>query len=137
MRFRIRLLAPLLLTVAAGALALSTSPQQQAFNAATDAWTHGDYIAALKGYIAILNGPEADGFVAPIALQSGELYRSYELTSDGRAPRFSADGRFIAYETGLEVSRRTKVVRNDGSFAVVADLPGVSATFSPSTPHVA
>ena len=35
---------------------------------------------------------------------------SRELTTDGRNPRFSPDGRFIAYETGLEISRRTRIV---------------------------
>jgi hypothetical protein len=65
------------------------------------------------------------------------LYRSFELTADGRAPRFSPDGRYIAYETGLEVSRRTRVLRNDSSRGLVAELPGIAATFSPTTPTVA
>src|SRR5206468_1205839 len=43
----------------------------------------------------------------------------------------------LVYETGLEVSRRTRVVRNDASHTEVLDLPGVSATFSPTTPEVA
>src|SRR5687768_4379813 len=97
----------------------------RALTAAHAAWAEGDYIAALNRYIAILNAPGGDAHFAEIALQTGELYRSSELTTDGRNPRFSRDGRFLAFETGLEVSRRSKVLRNDGTFTVVADLPGV------------
>ena len=71
------------------------------------------------------------------ALQTGELFQTREVTNDGRSPRFSPDGRLIAYESGLEASRRTRIVRNDPGFGQVADLPGVSATFSPTTAKVA
>jgi hypothetical protein len=132
MRIRIPLAALWLATLAAAPLALIASPGDKALATANQQWAEGDYIAALNGYAALLNGADGERYLEPIALQTGELYRSKELTSDGRSPRFSADGRFIAYETGLEVSRRTVVVRNDRSHAVVAELPGVSATFSPT-----
>jgi Tol biopolymer transport system component len=112
-------------------------PSQRALIDANDSWAQGDYIGALSGYIKLLNAPGGEAFHDAIALQTGELYRSNELTTDGRNPRFSPDGRFIAFETGLEVSRRTKVVRNDDALSPVADLPGVSATFSPTSPSVA
>ena len=51
--------------------------------------------------------------------------------------RFSPDGKFVVYETGLETSRRTKILKNDATRAEVAELPGVSATFSSSLPQVA
>ena len=103
----------------------------RSFDAATDAWERGDYIAALNGYIQVVSAPGGDAFLEPIALTTGELFETRELTPDGRAPRFSPDDQFIAYETGLETSRRTRVVRNDAALdAPVADLPGVSATFS-------
>ncbi len=76
-----------------------------------------------------MSGPQGDAALEEIALQTGELYRTRELTTDGRAPRFSPDGRFIAYETGLEVSRGTRVIPSTGSGPAI-DLPGVSATFS-------
>jgi hypothetical protein len=131
--------APVALLVAVATVALTAfngSAQQKAFDAASDAWDKGNYIAALEGYLAFLNGVGGDAFLEPIALQTGELYQSSELTSDGRAPRVSADGRFIAFETGLEVSRRTKVVRNDATLSPVADLAGVSLTFAPSGDRV-
>lgn len=100
-----------------------------ALNAANDAWDRGDYPAALKGFLEIVSGPEGDVNLEAIALQTGELYRTRELTTDGRAPRFSPDGRFIAYESGLEISRRTRVLPVEGAGPPM-DLPGVSATFS-------
>src|SRR5262249_47931396 len=53
-----------------------------AFDAANDAWRRGDFIAALNGYIQILNGPDADDFLPPIALTTGELFVTHELTTD-------------------------------------------------------
>jgi Tol biopolymer transport system component len=122
--------------LAAVVLARNDSPQK-ALTDAHDAWAHGDYIAALNGYIKLLNGPGGEAFHDVIALQTGELYRSRELTTDGRNPRLSPDGRFISFETGLEISRRTKVVRGDDALTAVADLPGVSAAFSPTGAAVA
>ena len=122
-------LGPLLYTTMAASMARIDS--------ANDAWERGDYVAALNAYIQILNGPGGDAFVEPIARTTGELFRTYELTSDGRAGRFSPDGRFIVYETGLETSRRTRIIRNDTERTFVVDLPGVSATFSPDGARVA
>src|SRR5438132_3589507 len=113
------------------------SPGRKALDAADDAWDKGDYISALTAYIQILNGPGGDAFLEPIALTTGELFETRELTADGRAPRFSPDGRFIVYETGLETSRRTKILENDATRAEVADLPGISATFSTPLARVA
>ncbi len=115
--------------------------RQRGTEAADEAWDKGDYITALTGYIQLLNAPGGDAWLEPIALQTGELFKTHELATDGRAPRFSPDGRFIAYETGLEVSRRTRIVTRTfdhaASFTTIADLPGVSATFSPAAARVA
>src|SRR5204863_8612988 len=97
----------------------------------------GDYLTALNGFSQLLNGPRGDAYLDSIALTTGELYHTDELTADGRAGRFSPDGRFIVYETGLETSRRTRLVRNDAARTLVADLPGVSATFAPGGARVA
>ena len=85
--------------------AASPAPTRS-FEAAGDAWERGDYIAALTGYLQVLSAPGGDAFLEPIALTTGELFETRELTPDGRAPRFSGDNKFIAYETGLETSRR-------------------------------
>jgi hypothetical protein len=123
--------------VAATPAATVAPSSSRAFNAAYVAWERGDYIAALTGYIQILSTPGGEKRLESIALTTGELFQTRELTADGRAPRFSPDGAFIVYETGLETSRRTKILKNDATRAEVADLPGVSATFSPALGQVA
>lgn len=50
---------------------------------AHEAWDRGDYPAALNAYLEIISGPHGDSALAEIALQTGELYRTRELTSDG------------------------------------------------------
>src|SRR5262245_25372367 len=119
------------------ALGVIVSAQHMSLDAAQDAWQRGDYIAALNGYITLLSAPGGDRALESVALTTGELFRTRELTTGGRNGRFSPDGRFLIYETGLETSRRTKVLKNDATRAEVLDLPGVSATFSSSLPLVA
>jgi Tol biopolymer transport system component len=137
----------LILTFAAAPWGLRVLAQQaSARSAATpavslaeahDAWAHGDYVTALDAYLRLLQGADGDAHHDAIAEHTGELFTSFELTTDGRTPRFSPDGRLMAYETGLEVSRRTVIVRNDAAMKTVAELPGVAATFAPSGQTVA
>src|SRR3981189_326755 len=90
-----------LLATAAGihALAPVTTSGRHAYDAATDAWEGGDYIAALKGNTGVPTRPGGDAFLDPIALRTGELFKTRELTADGRAGRFSPDGTLLVYET--------------------------------------
>jgi hypothetical protein len=132
-----RKILPLVLFVSSSVALAAVRAGSARLDAADDAWERGDYIAALNGYLNILTGPDGESYVDAIARRTGEIYHTDELTSDGRAGRFSPDGRFIVYETGLETSRRTRVLRNDTKREVVAELPGVSATFSPEATRVA
>jgi len=140
---KLAIVALLVVSAAAFVLGASPAPLTRSFDAATDAWERGDYIAALNGYIQVVSAPGGNTFLEPIALTTGELFQTRELTADGRAPRFSADNKFIVYETGLETSRRTRITRNDPSTGsgqvpvLVADLPGVSATLSSTLNQVA
>ena len=135
---RVLVVAALLFALGVGVRGVAgTTGAEKSFAAANDAWERGDYIPALNGYIALLNAPGGETLLEPIALTTGELFETRELTTDGRAPRFSPDGRFLVYETGLETSRRTKILKNDATRAEVADLAGVSATFSPQMTQVA
>src|SRR5262245_42641657 len=67
-------------------------------------WDKGDYVAALTAYQDLLAGPDAAASLEPIALQTGELYRTIELTNNGANPVFSPDSRHFSFETGLGVS---------------------------------
>jgi hypothetical protein len=124
----------------AGSLCLACialGASSRGIDAANDAWERGDYISALNAYIQSLNSPGADAYVESIARATGEVFRTVELTADGRAGRFSPDGRFILYETGLETSRGTRIFRNDAELTPVAELAGISATFSPDGERIA
>jgi Tol biopolymer transport system component len=101
------------------------------------AWDRGDYPAALRTYLALMEAPDADRLLEPIALQTGELYRTMELTTDGGAPKFSPDGRHLTYEVGRGVSRKTRLARADAPTRVVAELDGHGASFSPDGARVA
>jgi hypothetical protein len=139
MKNTLTLLVAVLLVTQTAAFALRASARQGRVDQAAlahEAWDRGDYPVALKAYIEIVEGPEGAAAFEAIALQTGELYRTRELTTDGRSPRFSPDGRFLAYETGLEVSRRTRVVPSEGDGAAI-DLPGISATFAFDGRHIA
>ena len=101
------------------------------------AWDRGDYPTALRGYLAILGGAASDDLADAIALQTGELFKTTELTSDGGTPRFSPDGRYLTYELGRGVTRRTRLVKTDAPLEPVAELGGYGATFSPDSTGLA
>ena len=86
----VALLATICLLPAAGA-GNSTATALQ--NAAL-AWERGDYTSALTTYQELLAGPDADGVLDSIALQTGELYQTTELTTDGSNPGISSDGNY-------------------------------------------
>src|SRR6266480_3236544 len=96
------------------------------------AWDRGDYTTALKTYLQILDSPDAAAAIEPIALQTGELYRTTELTDDGEAPIFSPDGRHLAYETGAGLARKTRLVPvgDAGNEEAALYLAGFGASFS-------
>ncbi len=101
------------------------------------AWERGDYPAALREYLRLLESPDADAVLEPIALRTGEWYRSTELSPDGAGPQFSANGRHFLYETGPVATRRTRVVATDDPTRVVVELGGSGASFTPDAGKVA
>jgi Tol biopolymer transport system component len=101
------------------------------------AWDRGDYPAALRGYMALLDTGDAERLLPPIALQTGELFHTIELTDDGGAPQFSPDGRYVAYEAGRGPTRRTRIAPTETPAAATTELPGYGASFSPDGSQVA
>ena len=116
--------------VVAAAIPLGGRTTDTPLQEAAVAWDRGDYATALKTYLQILDSPDAETAIEPIALQTGELYRTTELTSDGDVPIFAPDGRHVAYESGAGLSRRTRVVRVADAPMVAVELPGFGASFS-------
>ena len=117
--------------------ALSGNTGSSALAEADLAWQRGDYPNALEGYLALLDSPDRDAVLPRIALQTGELFTTIELTADGDAPAFSPDGRFLTYEVGRGMARRTRVARVDDPRHAVLELPGTGAAFSPDGSQVA
>jgi len=105
--------------------------------AANEAWDDGKYTVALRAYLRLLQSQSGDQFVEPIATQTGEMFQTEEVTADGRAPRLSPDGSVIAYETGNAPAIVSRLIKAGGERAVVAELPGTGAVFSPSGKKVA
>ena len=101
------------------------------------AWDRGDYPRALNLYLALLDAAPAEDVVQAIALQTGELFKTIELTADGGAPRFSPDGRYISYEVGRGVTRTPGWRRLKHRKNRSPSLPGFGASFSPDGSHVA
>ena len=77
------------------------------------AWDRGDYVSALTSYLQVLDSAATDAALETIALQTGELYKTVELTPDGAAPRFSPDGAYLTFETGPPPTRVTRVLRTE------------------------
>lgn len=117
--------------VLAPAAALPRQAAPAALTDALSAWDRGEYPAALHAFLELLDSPDAAAVLAPIALHTGELYTTVELTADGDLPRFSPDGRYFSYEAGRGRTRRTLVCSTAAPTDPAADLPGHSAAFLP------
>lgn len=106
------------------------------YDTAYFAWHRGDYPTALAGFERLLASADGDRVLAPIALLTGELYRTIAVAEDGQAPRWSPDGRYASFTT--QGGRVTNVITVDGdSVRTVASINGVALVFSPSGDRVA
>ncbi|MBK9314247.1 MAG: M20/M25/M40 family metallo-hydrolase [Acidobacteria bacterium] len=97
---------------------------------ANEAWSDGKYIFALQSYLRILRSPDGDRFVETIAKQTGEVFYTDEITTDGRAPQLSPDGRLIAFEAGNPSNVVTRIFRMDAGHAQAGEVQGYGAAFS-------
>jgi Tol biopolymer transport system component len=93
------------------------------------AWERGDYPEALRGFAALLESPAGDRYVEEIALITGELFKTTELTRDGRSVRVSASGKLASFETGAGASRMSYIVRLDTP-AIVDSVAGFQVAFA-------
>src|SRR5690348_6695597 len=90
-----RLTFLLLAALSTHALAQGTPPDTGSLPARL-AWERGDYPEALRGFTKLLEAPGGDRYLEEIALITGELYRTTELTRDGRNVRVSPSGKLGA-----------------------------------------
>ena len=93
-------------------------------------------MAALTAYRALLAAPGGETWLEQIALQTGELFQTREITANGANPRFSPDGRFVAYETGSGMARVTHIVEPAAGMRAAAEVKGHSLAFLPQGDRV-
>ncbi len=111
---------------------------QAQFDSAYYAWDAGRYVEALEGLERLLSDPGGDELLERIALLTGELYHVTEIALDGRAVRWSPDGRYAAYETGTATELTTHIVAFAAdSTTTVAEMRGSGLVFAPAGDQVA
>lgn len=77
----------------------------------------------------MMKGPAANEYLDRVALLSGELFATTELTTDGRNPTISPNGQFISYEMGPAADATTRVVTLDPSPKVITEIKGTGLAF--------
>ncbi|MGH7579950.1 MAG: M20/M25/M40 family metallo-hydrolase, partial [Gemmatimonadales bacterium] len=102
------------------------------------AWQAGNYVEALERMERLLSGPSRDTVLTPIALLTGELYRTREIAPDAADPRWSRDGSMLAFEIGGDSARRSVLLNLGESGPLRPDtLPGYAAIFAPDGSEIA
>jgi Tol biopolymer transport system component len=113
------------------------SPAAARWLDAVDAWNAGRYPDALRDLIALADSPSAREYHDRIALLTGELFTTIEITRDGRNPRVSSTGDYVAYDTGPAGAGATRVVSVRPVVREVAELPTTTAVFDPAGRRIA
>ena len=131
------LLSAVMLMAGAALVPPSMTATDSPLQLAELAWDRGDYPAALTGFLQLLDSPQGDSVLEPIALRTGELYQTIEVTADGALARFSPDGRYITYESGTASQRITHVVATAAPTVAIAALRGWGAAFTPDSTKLA
>src|SRR5688500_12069395 len=131
-----RLLPLVLLAAAPAALSAQRSLTSEVETAAM-AWDRGDYVVAIEGFQRVLAAPGGDRHLESLALLTGELHQTTELTADGRAPRFSADGTVAVYESGAGADRALHVWNVSGTPRKVTELRASGGALSPRGDRIA
>jgi len=108
------------------------------YRQATEAWEAGNYPVALTNLTSLMKSPEAAAYRDRVALLTGELFTTIEITTDGRNPSISPDGRYVAYEFGPTSDPSTQIVTVDGDRAEpLVSVKGVNVAFDGASRQVA
>jgi hypothetical protein len=130
----------LLAALTASATLVAQDASRARLESALDDWHAGRYPEALGELRALLEGTDGDAFVEPVALLTGEFYRSAELSPSDRlvvdltgaaAPKWSPDGRHFSFESTAGARRTIHLYRMEkGAPQALEAIDGFSATFS-------
>ncbi|MCX7975272.1 MAG: M28 family peptidase [Candidatus Aminicenantes bacterium] len=103
------------------------------FEKLVDAWDKGDYLVALKGFEQIISGSIDETTFERIALLTGSLFKVIELAPDGRNPRFSPDGHYLAIDFGPREDSRIRIYKTSSRYEKIAEIKGTKGVFSPTS----
>src|SRR5262245_358376 len=95
-------------------LAIPAAAQQSstasAYDQAVNDWARGAYPSAMQKLVAVLSASDGDLYLERTALLTGELFRTTEITTDGRNVRWSPSGNFASYEVGSVRAAMTRIL---------------------------
>jgi hypothetical protein len=111
-----------------GAAAAPAAPDVL-YRRATEAWEAGAYPDALAALLPLMKGPAAAEYLDRVAVLTGELFTTTELTTDGRNPKISPSGQYASYEMGPATDATTRVVSLGAAPKTVIDLKGTGLAF--------
>lgn len=95
------------------------------------AWDAGRYDAALADLSRLLVAPDAAVYHDRVAELTGERWRTDLVVEDARAPRWSPDGRYLAFEQGTAQATRTRVLRIGAASGSALEVEGRGLSFAP------
>jgi len=114
------------------------APLRALYDSLYFAWDRGDYVTSLEQAERLLLAPGGEIFLERVALLTGELYTVREVAPDGQFLRWSADGRYLSFETGTGADARTHILEvSDDALTPVVDFAGWDANLSPDGQSVA
>ncbi|HEY9226981.1 MAG TPA: hypothetical protein VIP11_10060, partial [Gemmatimonadaceae bacterium] len=132
----------ILATAASCLLATASAAAQQAstsslYDQAANDWARGNYPSALQKLITVVSAPDGGPYLERTALLTGELFRTTELSTDGRAVRWAPSGNFASYEVGTGRTRATRIIDTHGAPRQIAEVKGYNLVVAPGDQHAA
>ena len=110
----------------AGPFGQSRAAAPPTFADAYEAWDRGDYAVAVGGLKKVAAGAD-EARLEEIALLTGELYQTTEITADGRNASFAGPKGLVTYETGPVESPVVRVVDGANASSALAEFAGHNA----------
>ena len=81
--------------------------------------------------MTVVSASDGAAYLERAALLTGELYRTTEITTDGRGARWGTTGKFASYEAGTGRARVTRILDMSGTPRQIAEVHGSNFVFAP------
>jgi hypothetical protein len=95
------------------------------------------YTDAIDGFLSLLSGPDSAAFLERIRADFRREMANHPRGRECAAPRWSADGKWIAWETGTGANRVTRIVSTANDHAQPVDVKGGALVFAPNDARAA